>query len=74
MLLNKAGMPEHKYMLHRSENLFGRRSNHESLKEGLIGNLGNMEKAVKYSQKSDNEWNRDLKFIKKHKKNYLHHG
>ena len=68
VLCKKTGMPERKYKLYSSENCFGCRSDHESIKEGLVGILINRNKAVKQYQKSENKWKREMKPLKKQNK------
>ena len=46
MLYKNAVMPDQNYIPHSSEVWFGKSSDQESLKEGMIGNLGNSDKAV----------------------------
>ena len=55
-LCKKAGIPERKYMLHRSENCLGKRSNHNSVKEELGGSLGNRDYSVKHYKKYEQKW------------------
>ena len=71
VLCKKTGMPERKYKLYSSENCFGCRSDHKSIKEGLVGILINRNNAVKQYQKSENKWKREMKPLKKQKKCYL---
>ena len=68
VLSKKAGMPERKYMLHSSEKCFGKRSNQQSIKEGLGGALGNRADAVKQYKKSEHKWKKYLKLLKKQNK------
>ena len=49
-------MPEQKYMLHISEDGFGKRSDQKSIKDGLGRALGNREDAVKQYKKSKHKW------------------
>ena len=67
-MCKKYGTPERKYKLHSSENFFRHRSNHESIKEGLGGSLGDRDAAVKQSQKSKKKWKRELKSLRKQNK------
>ena len=55
-LYNKSEITEHKYMSHISESYFFNRYNQASLKDYLGGNLGNLDKAVKQTQKTDKKW------------------
>ena len=74
MLFKKDGMPECKYKFYSSENWFAWRSDHESIKEGLGGNLGNRDKAFQSFQKSEDNWKRYLKALNKPKTYALQHG
>ena len=60
-------MPEIKYKSYSSEFVFGKRSDQESVKEGLGRSLGNRASDVKKYQKSENKWKRGLKVLKKKK-------
>ena len=68
VLCKKSGMPEPKYISHSSENWFGKRPNHESLKKWLGGNLGNRDVAVKKFKNSKKKCKEDLKSLKKQNK------
>ena len=47
------GMPEFKWKYHISENSFGKRSYHSSVKYILVGALGNRTYAVKHYLKTE---------------------
>ena len=63
VMCKKAGMSDRKYMLHSDENWFGKRSDQESLKNGLEVKLGNRYAAVKQFNKVDNNSKRQIKFL-----------
>ena len=52
-------MPEQKYMSHRSEDCFGKRSDRKSIKDGLGGALGSKADALKQYKRSERKWKRD---------------
>ena len=54
-------MPERKWKLHISANLFGKRSYQASIKDGLGGDLGKRVADVKQYQKSEKKWKKELK-------------
>ena len=58
-------MSEQKYMSHITENFFGKRSNQQSIKEGLRGSLGNIADAVNRYKKSEHKQKKELKSLKK---------
>ena len=64
----KAGISEQKYMLHSSEDYFGKRSDQKTIKEGLGGPLGSRSDAVKQYNKSKHKWKKSLKSLKKQNK------
>ena len=68
VIRNRAGIPDHEYMPHSAETCFGNRSNQVSLKKGLGGNLGNRYAAVKNFNKSEENWNNNMKALKKQNK------
>ena len=53
-------MPVRNYRLRISENCFGKRSDQQSVKDGLGGDLYNMDDAVNNYKKSEQKWNREL--------------
>ena len=55
MLCKKYGMNERKCKSHSSENCFGKRSDHEYIKEGMGGRIGNRATAAKQYQKYKNK-------------------
>ena len=61
-------MPEQKYMLHSAEDCFGKGSNHNSIRGGMVGPMGSMAEDLKQYKKSKNEWKKYLKALKKQKK------
>ena len=61
-------MPEQKYMSYRSEDCFGNSYNHNSIKDGLGGDIGSMPKAMKQYNKSENKRKKYLKDLKKQNK------
>ena len=65
MLCKKAVIPDQKYMLHSADNLFGKLSDHNSVKDGQVGPMGISYEAMKQWKKSENKWKKDLKAIKK---------
>ena len=64
-MCKKSVMPEYKYKLHISSKTFRKLSYQDSIKEGLVGILGNSSTAVKQYQKSKNIWKRELKYLNK---------
>ena len=64
-MCKKSVMPEYKYKLHISSKTFRKLSYQDSIKEGLLGILGNSSTAVKQYQKSKNIWKRELKYLNK---------
>ena len=72
MLLKKAGFPKQKYMLHITEECFGKLSDQNSIRYGLGGIMGSRDEAVKQYKKSKTKWNKGLKDIKKHKRRLAH--
>ena len=60
MLCKKAGIHEHKWKSHSSENCFGKRSDQKYVKDGLGGPLGNIANVAKHDQKTEKKWKRDL--------------
>ena len=61
-------MPERNCMSHISKNLFGKRFDQQSIKEGLEGALGNRDDDSKYYNKSEHKWNKYLKSLKNQNK------
>ena len=61
-------MPERKYKYHISGNLFGKRSNQAYFRDELVGTLCNSYDVVKHYQKTEKNWKRELKYLKKQKK------
>ena len=61
-------MPEQKYMSHSSENCFGKHSGQHSIRDVLVGALGNRYTAVKQYKKYKNKWKREMKALKKQNK------
>ena len=61
-------MPEKKCILHSSENCFGKLSDQHSIKECLVGYLGNRADSVNNYKKSEHKWNKDLKVLKNQNK------
>ena len=70
VLCKKAGMSEQKYMLHISEDYFGKCSKQKYIKDGLGVPLGSSNYAVKQYKKYKNKRMKDLKDIRE-KKEYL---
>ena len=70
VLFKKAGMSEQKYMLHISEDYFGKCSKQKYIKDGLGGPLGSSNYAVKQYKKYKNKRMKDMKDIRE-KKEYL---
>ena len=62
-------MPERKYMLHSSENCFDKRSDQQSIKDGLGGDLGNRADALKQYKNSEHKWKKELKSLNNQNKN-----
>ena len=57
-------MSKQKYMSHISENCFGKRSDQQSIQDGLGGDLGNRANAVKQYKKYEHKCKKYLKAIK----------
>ena len=55
MLCNKAGITERNYMSHSAEDCFGKRSNHNSIRDGLVIHMESRAEAVKQWKKSENK-------------------
>ena len=65
MMCKKSGMPERKWKSHSSENFFSKRSDRASIKDGLVGALGNWADAVKHYRKPEKKCKRELKALNK---------
>ena len=68
VLCKKAGMPEKKYMLHSSENCFGKRYNQQYIKDVLGGGLGNRANTLKQYKNSEHKLKKELKALKNQNK------
>ena len=61
-------MPDQKYMSHSYENCFGKLYDPQYIKEGLRGDLGDRDDAVKHYNKSEHKWKKEMKALKKQNK------
>ena len=61
VLCKNAGMPERKWKSHSSENCFGKNSVQAYVRVTLRGALGNRDGYIKYYQKTENKWRREMK-------------
>ena len=68
MLCKKTVIPKKKYKSYSSKNCFGKISDQELVKDGLVGSLGNRADAVKYYHKTEKKWKQELKSLKNQKK------
>ena len=68
VLRKKSEMPEQKYMLHNSEDCFCKRSNQNSIKDGLRWPMGSRAEDAKQYKNSKNKCKKDLKVLNKKKK------
>ena len=64
-VLYRAGVPERKYMFHRYENCFDKKSNQASIKDGLGGDICNRADDFNHYKKSEHKRKNDLKGLKK---------
>ena len=64
VIFKKAGFPEHKYMLHSTEDCNGVRTN-RSIKDEIGGPVRIRTHAVQQHKKSENKWKKELKSLKK---------
>ena len=55
-------------MLHKTGDFFGKRSNHKSVKDGLVRHLGNKDETMKQFNKYKNKWKKEMKALKKQNK------
>ena len=55
MLFNKAIITERNYMSHSAEECFGKRYNHNSIRDGLVVHMEGRAEAVKQWKKSENK-------------------
>ena len=55
-------------MSHSAEDCFDKRTNQKTIKDGLVGPMGNRAEAVKHYKKSKNKWKKELKDINEQKK------
>ena len=56
-------MPERKYMLHSSEEYFGKRSDQKSIKDGLGGPMGSRAGSLKQWKKYKNKCKKEIKSL-----------
>ena len=68
VLCNKAGITEWKYIPHSSGDCFGKRSDQNSIKDGLEGSLGSRDDATKQYKNSEHKWKKELKALKNQNK------
>ena len=64
-------MNEQKWKSHSFENYFGKRSDHKSVTDGLGVPLGNRANSVNHYQKTEDNWKKDMKALKKQNKMLL---
>ena len=60
----KAGITERKYMLHSSEDCFGKRSDQNPIRDGLGEPMGIRDEYIKQWNKSKNKCKKELKTLK----------
>ena len=61
-------MPEKNYMSHSAEECFGKRTNQQTIKDGLGVHIGGRYETVKQYTDPESKWNKGLKYLKKQNK------